>query len=158
MIADETADRKPSLGRPLYAEELVVGSTYRFGEYAMTADEIATFGAKWDPLPLHLSEGDADGSAFGRLVASGVHTIAVFQRLCVLAVFSDWDIFAGRRLEDVRMLAPVFPGDVLTGGLELQSVVLNHPGRALVTCFAWLENDRGRVMQLTSESYVNRRP
>ena len=102
-----------------YAEEIEVGEHFDFGSYEMTADEITSFGAKWDPLPLHLSETDADGTAFGRLVASGVHTMAVFQRLCVLSAFSDWDIFAGRRLEDVRLLSPVFPGDVLTGGANV---------------------------------------
>jgi len=142
----------------LYAEEIEIGTHFDFGVYEMTAAEITDFGAKWDPLPLHLSEDDADGTAFGRLVASGVHTMAVFQRLSVLAAFSSWNIFAGRRLDDVRLLSPVFPGDSLTGGLDVQSVVMNHPGRALVTCTGWLETDRGRVLELVTESYVNRRP
>jgi acyl dehydratase len=141
----------------LYAEEIEVGTHFDFGNYEMTAHEITTFGAKWDPLPLHLSEDDADGTAFGRLVASGVHTLAVFQRLSVLAAFAGWDIFAGRRLDDVRLLSPVFPGDILTGGLDVRSIVLNHPGRGLVTCYGWLETERGHVLELITESYVNRR-
>jgi acyl dehydratase len=141
----------------LSAEEIEIGTHFDFGDYEMTAPEITAFGAQWDPLPLHLSEGDADGTAFGRLVASGVHTMAVFQRLAVLAAFSEWDIFAGRRLDDVRLLHPVFPGDVLTGGLDVRSVLMNHPGRGLVTCFGWLETSNGHVLELITESYVNRR-
>jgi acyl dehydratase len=142
----------------MYAEEIEIGSRFDFESYAMTAEEITTFGAKWDPLPLHLSEEIADGTAFGRLVASGVHTLAVFQRLAVLAAFAQWDIFAGRRLDDVKLLAPVFPGDSLTGGLEVQGIEFNHPRRALVTCFGWLDTSRGRTLELVAESYVNRRP
>jgi acyl dehydratase len=142
----------------VYAEEIEIGAHFDFGDYEMTAEEITAFGAKWDPLPLHLSEDHADGTAFGRLVASGVHTMAVFQRLAVLAAFSHWDIFAGRRLDDVRLLSPVFPGDILTGGLDVRTVEFNHPGRALVTCFGWLETERGHMLELITESYVNRRP
>lgn len=152
------SDSRPETVPLLYAEQIEVGRHYDFGSYEMTAEEITTFGEKWDPLPLHLSEANADGTAFGRLVASGVHTMAVFQRLCVLAAFSSWDIFAGRRLEDVKLLMPVFPGDVLTGGLDVQSVVMNYPTRALVTCTGWLETERGHVLELVTESYVNRRP
>jgi acyl dehydratase len=148
----------PSAVPLLFAEEITVGAHFDFGTYVMTADEIAEFGAKWDPLPLHLSEGDAEGTAFGRLVASGVHTMAVFQRLSVISAFSTWDIFAGRRLDDVKLLSPVFPEDALTGGLDVRAIDFNYPSRALVTCFGWLSTERGRVLELVTESYVNRRP
>lgn len=144
--------------RLLYAEEIPIGAQIDLGNYQMTAAEITSFGAKWDPLPLHLSEDNIEETAFGRLVASGVHTLAVFQRLAVTGAYAGWDIFAGRRLDDVRFLGPVFPGDDLRAALIVQSVEMNHPGRGLVTCFGWIDSGNGRVLELVTESYVNRRP
>lgn len=158
MTSAESTGSKPSPVRLLYAEELAIGKHLDFESYEMTADEIVAFGAKWDPLPLHLSEEHAGGTAFGRLVASGLHTMAVFQLFAVRSAYAHWDMFAGRRLDDVRWLSPVFPGDTLTGGLDVQTVVMTHPGRALVTCAGWLETERGRVLEVVAESYINRRP
>ena len=158
MTSDESTTPAADAAPLLYAEDIVVGEQFELGEYLITADEITEFGAHWDPLPLHLSESHADGTAFGRLVASGLHTMAVFQRLTVLAVFGRWSIFAGRRLDDVRLLAPVFPGVTLTGGLLVRSVEHNHPGRSLVTCVGWISDGEKNVLELVTESYVNRRP
>ena len=148
---------RPASSRLLWAEEIRTGDEYDLGSFAISAEQITDFAAMWDPLPLHLSEAEAGETSFHRLIASGVQTLGVFQRLAVLSVFSRWNIFAGRRLDDVRFLAPVFPGDRLSGGMRVESIEFNHPGRALVTCAGWLERDGPRVLELITESYVNRR-
>jgi acyl dehydratase len=141
----------------LSAEDIPIGQLVDLGHFSLTANDIIEFGARWDPLPLHLSEASAQHTAFGRLVASGVQTLAVFQRLAVLSLYSTWDIFAGRRIDDVRFLGPVFPGDALHGVISVVSIDSNHQDRSLVTCKGWLETATGRVLQLNTESYVNRR-
>jgi len=141
-----------------FAEQIVPGQELALGEYAITAGEIKAFGRAWDPLPLHVDESLAEGTAFGTLIASGIHTLSVYQRLSSLAVYSTWNVFAGRRLDDVRFLAPVFPGDILSGSMVVDSVLLNHPGRALVSAHGWLDSPIGRVLELTTETYVNRAP
>ncbi len=39
-----------------YFEDIEVGSTARFGDYAVTRDEVVAFAEKYDPQPFHLSD------------------------------------------------------------------------------------------------------
>ncbi|MCU1477551.1 MAG: hypothetical protein JWQ64_2244 [Subtercola sp.] len=158
MMTTESPDtRAAGVTEPIFAEDIVVGHEFDLGSYPMTTKGITSFAAQWDPLPLHLSEAAAAETTFGRLVASGVQTLAVFQRLCVLSVFVKWSIFAGRRFDDVRMLGPVYPGTTLYAGMIVRSVQHNHPSRSLVTCSGWISDGNQNVLELVFECYVNRR-
>jgi len=142
----------------IWAEELVAGEVYELGAYTLTSGQITGFAAEWDPLPLHVSQASAADSAFGTLIASGLQTLAVYQRLVVTTVISQWRIFAGRRLLEVKFLRPVRPGDMLIGGMRIDSVEFTHPDRALITSSGWLDIDGSRALELQTESYVSRRP
>ncbi|SNR53428.1 MaoC/PaaZ C-terminal domain-containing protein [Blastococcus mobilis] len=108
MSGDRTA---APAGRPrdLYGEDLEVGVDLPTGAYIMTAEEIVEFASAWDPQFFHVDADAAADGYFGELIASGVHTLAVFQRLAVDAHFARWNIIAGRRIHDLRFLVPSAP-------------------------------------------------
>jgi acyl dehydratase len=66
-----------------YFEDIEVGSTARFGDYAVTRDEVIAFAEKYDPQPFHLSDEAAAQTHFGRLSASGWHTCAMTMAMLV---------------------------------------------------------------------------
>ena len=55
----------------LWLDDLAVGQEFSSGAHRLTADEIKTFAAMYDPQPFHLDEEAARGTMFGGLAASG---------------------------------------------------------------------------------------
>ncbi|MFC9790806.1 MaoC/PaaZ C-terminal domain-containing protein [Rhodococcus sp. NPDC127528] len=142
-----------------YAEDLTVGDVIDLGSHTVTEAELVDFATAWDPQDFHTDSAAAEQGYFGGLIASGMHTLAVFQRLSVLGAYRHWSVIGGRGLRDVRFLRPVRPGDVLTGLMVLDSVELDDRGRGLVTTTGELVDAQGRtVFSLLTESYLRRRP
>ncbi|MEE3849699.1 MaoC/PaaZ C-terminal domain-containing protein [Gordonia sp. LSe1-13] len=144
--------------RRAFADDLQAGDRYQFGSFTITEAGLIDFATVWDPQGFHVDAATADVGAFGGLIASGIHTLAVFQRLAVRAVFDGWQVIAGRRLVDVAFLRPVRPGDTLTGSMTIDTVTFDKPGRALVTCAGSLVNgDDREVLSTTMEVFVRAR-
>jgi acyl dehydratase len=79
----EPANGGRASGAVLYLEDFTVGRRFKTGTVVVSADDIKTFAAQFDPQPFHLDEGSAKRSVFGGLVASGWHTAALGMRLLV---------------------------------------------------------------------------
>ena len=96
-----------------YFEDLAVGQRHAGGTSSVDADGIKAFAAAFDPQPFHLDEAAARASVFGRLVASGWHTMALTMRMLVDGELrSLWGLI-GLGADELRWPRPVFPGDVL---------------------------------------------
>jgi acyl dehydratase len=97
-----------------YFEDIVVGSTARFGAYAVTREEVTDFAAKYDPQPFHLSDDAAAQTHFGRLSASGWHTCAMTMAMLVENLKANRQAGLGSPgIDELRWLKPVYPGDTL---------------------------------------------
>ncbi|MFF7646270.1 MaoC/PaaZ C-terminal domain-containing protein [Streptomyces canus] len=143
----------------LYAENLHPGTVFDLGCAKVSKEEILDFGRRFDPLPLHTDERAAAGSLFGGLIASGFHTAAILQRLSVEAVFSRAALIAGREIGSLRMRAPVRPGDVLHGTMEIVEVRPRDDNTAVVRSRGTLTNDSGTVvMEIQGETLWAHRP
>ena len=132
-----------------FADDLEVGRHHEFETFTISEGDLVDFASQWDPQSFHVDADAAESGAFGGLIASGIHTLAVFQRLAVRAVFDHWQVIAGRRLVDVAFLRPVRPDDTLTGSMTIDAVTFDKPGRALVTCAGRLLNGDDREVLLT---------
>ncbi|MBB4134462.1 MaoC/PaaZ C-terminal domain-containing protein [Gordonia humi] len=106
----------------LYGDVVRSGDVHRLGEYAVTAESIIDFAKQWDPQWFHVDEAAADDGPFGGLIASGIQTLAIFQRLAVPAVFDRLHVLCGKEIEGVRFLRPVRPGTVVTGTMTTTTV------------------------------------
>ncbi|MGV9709112.1 MaoC/PaaZ C-terminal domain-containing protein [Gordonia sp. NPDC003424] len=141
-----------------FADDLAVGHRYRLDSYTVDEAELVEFARQWDPQGFHIDPEVADAGAYGGLIASGIHTLAIYQRLAVLGVFNHWSVIAGRELSDVRFLRPVRPGDTLTGTVGIDEIAFDERGRAMVTTSAELVNQRGAaVLSLVVGAYVRAR-
>lgn len=130
----------------LPAEELPVGQEIDCGSYELTEAEIIAFATQWDPQYFHVDPGRAVDSDFGGLIASGVHTLSIYQRLAVLGVYDRYDVIAGRELRSVRFVRPVRAGDVLSCTITVRSVTPDKPGRSVVVIDGRLCNQLGKAV------------
>lgn len=142
----------------LYADELPVGKDLDLGTYRLDREEILEFANAWDPQDFHTDLDVATAGVFNGLIGSGVHSIAIFQRLAVLGAYQNWHIVAARRINSIDLTAPIRPGDVLTGTLRVTDVT-PHKNRSKVNLVGRLINqDAQAVMEIDMDAYVRIRP
>lgn len=108
------------------ADDLYPGCRIQLGGSTLTESEIVEFAAQWDPQWFHTDPEMAADGHHGGVIASGIHTLAVLQRLCVEAFYSRWAVIAGRGFDRLRFVAPVRPGDTLTGSVVVTDVSLDE--------------------------------
>lgn len=142
----------------LYAQDLTVGQRFAFGSYPMEEAEIVEFATRYDPLYIHIDREAAAKGPFGGLIASGLHTMAVYQRLIAEAMWWKVAGIAGKRFE-IDLQRPVRPGMVLTGYAEIEDIVM-RPERndALMFLRAVVTDGAKTVLSLRLESLIHARP
>jgi acyl dehydratase len=97
-----------------YWEDFAAGQVYELGSITVDEDEMLAFAARYDPQPFHLDHDAAASGPFGALAASGLLTYGLFLRLYVLGLLNSSASMGAAGIGEVRFLAPVFAGDVLS--------------------------------------------
>jgi acyl dehydratase len=100
-------------------EDFKIGDIAEFGPLAVTAADIKSFAARFDPQPMHLDEAAAQNTVVGGLFASGMHIVCLHMRLFADGVLRDSTSMGSPGVEEVRYLAPVRAGDRLTLRVEV---------------------------------------
>ena len=116
------------------------------GAHTFTADEIIEFAREFDPQAFHLSEEGAAASHFGRLCASGWHTISVWMRLNVDNAGKAIVKATGYKgtpqplgpspgVRDIKWTLPVYVGDTIHYSTEVldKRPSTNRPGWSIVS-------------------------
>lgn len=141
-----------------YAEDIVIGVPLPLGEYVMATDEVEEFRDRWD-LGLTRASARRRGSDGAEPpIASGIHSLAVLQRLASLAVLQGWAVVAGRRLREVVFDAPVRAGMVLSGELIVDGIASRSSRSALIVFTGTLRHEGESVLRATHEAVILRRP
>jgi acyl dehydratase len=108
---------------------------------------------------MHLDEDAAAATPFGGLIASGVHTLAIANRLAADAVVSKASLLAGRGVREMRLLKPVRPDTTLTGSLQILENDLRDNGRGYIAWRIELADDAGdTVYSIVIDCIVHRAP
>ena len=116
--AEDTASLGRVSGR--FLQDFTVGEVIRAAEtYEMTPERVAGFAAEFDPQPIHLDPEAAARSMFGRIIASGWHTLTATMRLIVRSNIFDGAPVVGVGIDNLRYLKPVYPGDILRAEAEV---------------------------------------
>jgi acyl dehydratase len=129
-----------------FFEEIELGERGRIGAHTFTAAEIKRFATAFDPQPFHLDENAAEASHFGRLCASGWHTLAVWMRLNVRAMQrraaapADPAAATARLglspgFDELKWSRPVYVGDTISFEYEVTAkrASRTRPGWGLVS-------------------------
>ena len=145
--------------KELYFEDYPVGQVVQYGQYPITAEEIIEFASRYDPQPFHIDEDLAKDSPFGGLIASGWMTGSVMMRLMVDHYISVASSMGSPGLDEIRWLAPVRPGDVLS----VRSTVLDartsrsKPDRGMIWTAHEVLNQNGDVVMSVKGMGIYRR-
>lgn len=158
MTDPDTASQPSAVLLP--AEELPFGQDIDCGSYRVTTDNLRDFASEWDPQYFHVDPQRATESEFGGLIASGLHTMSIYQRLVVTALYQRYDVIAGRAFRQVEFLRPVRAGDMLSCVVTVRTVEPERPGRCVVIVDGCLRNQHGKpVLRLELDCLMrSRRP
>jgi acyl dehydratase len=140
-------------------EDFTVGEIVEVGPLTVTADDIKSFAAEFDPQPMHLDEGAAQNAIVGGLFASGMHTVCLHMRLLVDGLLHDTASMGSPGVDEVRYLAPVRAGE-LTLCLEVVELRPSHsrPQWGLLKLRSHMVNADGTaVLRMASTLIVGRR-
>ena len=144
-----------------YFEDFRQGEVVELEPVSVSAEEIVEFASRYDPQPFHVDPEAARQSAFGDLVASGWHTVALFMGTFVRAVLLDSSSMGSPGVEEIRWLAPVRPGDELRSRVTIEDVRPSSTRADRGTLFTLCEvfnQDGTLVMTLKARSFFARRP
>lgn len=141
----------------LYAEDLAIGQRFPFRNYLLEESEIIDFARRYDPLFIHMDPAAAAEGPFGGLIASGLQTLAIYQRLVVEAMWTHVAGVAGTGIES-RFLRPVRPGMTLTGYAEIAALV-HRPERnnAVVTVKSQITDGTRQVLSVSLDAVIHSR-
>jgi acyl dehydratase len=140
------------------------------GRHTFTAEEIKIFAARFDPQPFHLDESAAAHSHFGKLCASGWHTVCVWMRLLIVCGRREDDERRARgemvaRLgpspgfRDLKWLKPVHAGDTVRYASEVLETrsLGKHPRWGIIFLYNTGVNQHGEpVISFFSSVFVER--
>ena len=141
-------------------EDFEPGQVYELGSTTVTEEEIVDFARRFDPQPFHLDAEAAKDSDFGGLIASGWHTGAMWMRLYVDSLLGGGSGQGSSGIEELRWLAPVRPGDTLSGRLTVLETTPSerHPDRGTIRIRGDMVNQDGvTVMSMVSRGRFARR-
>jgi acyl dehydratase len=143
-----------------YFEDFAAGQVVELGSHAVTEEEILDFARRFDPQPFHVDPDAARESVFGGLIASGWHTGAMWMRLYVDSLLGTASAQGSPGIEELRWLAPVRPGDTLSGRLTVLETTPSErrPDRGTIRIRGEMVNQDGVVvMSMVSRGHFGRR-
>jgi len=106
-----------------------VGDRFVSGEATLSREECLDFARRYDPQQFHLDDAAAAASIFRALAASGWLTAALTMRLIVESGVMRGTGVIGAGVDELRWLAPVYPGDTLHVESEVVDLVPNPEGK-----------------------------
>jgi acyl dehydratase len=155
----------------MFFEEVVVGEVAELGAHTFTAEEIKRFASAFDPQPFHTDEAAAEASHFGKLCASGWHTLATWMKLNVRHMQQVARERAASGLvqarlgpspgfDELKWLKPVFVGDRISFETEIigKRASRSRPGWGLVSMRSIGRNQAGEdVISFVGHVFVESR-
>jgi acyl dehydratase len=154
-VCDTPALSERMMAGGLYLEDLHVGQRFTTGPISVTAAEIKSFAAEFDPQPFHLDETAAEATLFRGLAASGWHTAALTMRMLTAGgmPIATGVIGVGGEIEWPR---PVRAGDALRVETEVLAIKPSRskPNQAIVTMRSTTINQNGEPVQILTARLV----
>jgi acyl dehydratase len=143
-----------------YYEDLEIGETRESGTHTLSTAEVLEFARRYDPQYFHADEEAARGSVFGTLVASGIHTMAIWRQLDH-QIAHDIAWICGIAWDEVRWPRAMRPGDTLRARARCLSKreSQSDPRRGVVVFhYELLNADDVLIWEAKSTNLIERRP
>jgi len=146
---------------PRWFEGFAVGETFESRGVTVTEGGMVGFSLLYDPQPIHVDRETSRRGLHGDLIASGLQTLALANRLWVDLDAMGANNIGGLGLEEVRWLRPVRAGDTLCVVVEVLDARASRskPDRGIVTFgFTTRNQDAEIVLTYRCVNVVRRCP
>ena len=141
-------------------EDFKVGEIIEFTPLAVTAADIKSFAARFDPQPMHLDEEAASRSMLKGLSGSGWHLCSIIMRMMFDGFIGRTASLGSPGVNELRWLTPLRPGDEVTLDIEVTEARVSgsRPATGIVMFKAVASNAAGQALcEMTSPIIVKRR-
>lgn len=130
-----------------FYEDLVIGQVLESRPRTVTLEELLEFARRYDPQYFHADPDAARSSLFGGIIASGIHSAALWRALDH-EISGDIHWICGVAWEDVRWPQAVRAGDTLRARAEALAKRLSgkDPSRGIVEYRYTLLNQRDETV------------
>lgn len=131
--------------------DLKIGQTASVQKTFSEADVTAFAGVSLDVNPVHMSDGYAKNSLFGKRVVHGMLTASLISAVLGIQLPGPGTIYLGQEL---KFLAPVYFGDDITAQVEiielrpekkvvrLSTTCVNQDGKTVISGVATVKYDK----------------
>ncbi len=124
-------------------EQFTIGQTFKTDAIKLTKKDIMQFAGEFDPQYMHLDEEKARNGKFNGIIASGIHTLNISFKLWIeLGIYGE-EIIAGRGMNNVKFLRPVYPGDELHVIAEVSGKKKMRQETGIISVILTTYNDKG---------------
>lgn len=125
-------------------EDLVLGERRKSRDKHVELSEVLAFAQTYDPQWFHVDPELAKQSAFGGVVASGIHVLAMWRQLDH-EINADIDFVCGIGWDALRLKQSVRPGDTIHVTSEIVALTpsTSNPGRGTAMTRYAVVNQRG---------------
>ena len=139
-----------------YFEDYTPDEVVIIGEVEVDEEEMISFAQSYDPQSIHTDPEKANAGPFNGLIASGWLTGSLMMRFFAQNFLSEISSIASPGLDEVRWLAPVRPGDVLTFRVTTTETRRSQtkPDRGIVKTFTEILNQDEVVVMSTKNVNV----
>ena len=112
----------------MYLEDYLEGVTFQMPSVSLTEEEIMDYARIYDPRPIHVDRGAAETSRFGRIIASGFHTLNACWSKWVHTKLDEGGLVAGMGMDNLRWLKPVYAHEPLYTTIVVDRVEIKKGG------------------------------
>lgn len=102
-----------------YFEDFKVGEIFTTDGVTLSESGIIDFALQYDPQPFHMDVEAAKSTLFGRLAASGLHTLSLTLRIYVDQRIFRASNMGGLGIDKLRWHKPVYAGDTIRASVEI---------------------------------------
>lgn len=137
-----------SAQRPILKfEDLQIGMTRKSSSRTVTEAEIVEFARQFDPQWFHTDPEAAKESAFGEIVASGVHVLAIWRQLDH-EINADIDYVCGIGFDNLRLKTALRPGDrvYVTSRIVSKEASKSGKPRGTSVCYYEMRNQNDEIV------------
>jgi acyl dehydratase len=141
---------------PRKFEDLQIGETRVSSPRTVTEAEIVAFARQYDPQWFHTDPEAARQSHFGGVVASGIHTLALWRQMDH-EMNQDIDFVCGVGWDDLRLKTAVRAGDTLRATSRIVALTPSDSGKprgTAITDYAVLNQHDQEVLTFRSINLV----
>lgn len=141
----------------MYFDDFKTGDVFELKSVKIDRQKMIDFAVEYDPQQIHMNEEFGKASRYGDIIAPGIMS---FMSVWAEFVKSDiiFDQFIAAQSFQIKWIAPVFSGDVLTGKVTIGKLIARNPYNGIVEVGLAVYNESGKmVMDTMTEAILHRR-